>query len=919
MDHFENRQHSTPVLAHPLRWATRMVTWAPWTTLAIALLAGLLSLAYAAWNLELHTSRLALLNPQSGYNRLWIDYIEAFGDEDDLVVVVEGQQSAQVLAAIDDLAAELLLEDRWYHNVFYKVDLRRLAAKGLYYLTPEQLQQIDEFLLQAQSVTQGDWSGMQLGRLLPRLTMAVLQGDPATRAATAATLNIHVENLRHTLAGSPEYHSPWALLPDAAPKQLAKTEHYLLEKEGRLGLILLHIDSNSSSLDRGTEAIEKLRALIAETRPRHPSVSIGLTGLPVMENDEMRSSERSTMRVSIVSLAGVSCLFVAGFGGVRLPLLTVGALLIGIAWSVGYVALAVGHLNILSMSFGIILIGLGIDFGIHYVSRYLQVRRHQPHCRKALEETAQGVGAGIVTGGVTTSLAFFAAGLTSFTGVAELGVIAGGGILFCVLAAMVVLPALIMLNDSRKSALRTARQLPIGFLLLPASRAPRLTVLVSLVICVVVGLGLPALRYDHNLLNLQPVGLESVRLERRLLDESDQSVWFALSVASSPAELRERKARFETLGSVERTEEILSLLPDQVERKQAFVRQIHDRLATLPGGPATIPVDPPNELAEMLERLGGSLGSVPDLAPLKDQLRDVVRLLRSQPLDKSYASLAAYQRRMASELFQQLSQLQATSEPEPPGLGDLNASLVERFVGQKGQHLMKVYSRADIWDMDALEQFVTEVRSVDPRATGKPLQTFEASRQMQASYLHAASYALVAVLIVLILDLHSLRLSLLALLPVSLGMLLMFGILGMLQIPLNPANMIVLPLILGIGLDDGVHVVHDFRSQRGKFRLSDSTTAAILLTSVTTMVGFGSMMIADHRGLQSLGRVLTIGVSCCLFTSVVTLPALLAWLPVRRLAGSEVPSPREPRQETPLFELRSAAEVTRLADSEKKA
>ena len=172
---------------------------------------------------------------------------------------------------------------------------------------------------------------------------------------------------------------------------------------------------------------------------------------------------------------------------------------------------------------------------------------------------------------------------------------------------------------------------------------------------------------------------------------------------------------------------------------------------------------------------------------------------------------------------------------------------------------MKVYSRGDIWDMGAMERFVHDVRSVDPKATGNPLQTFEASRQMKRSYEQAALYALVAIFVLLYIDFRSVRHTLLAMIPVGLGMILLFGMMGWLGEPLNPANMIVLPLILGIGVDDGVHVVHDYLRRRGGYRVSASTASAVLITSLTTMVGFGSLMIADHRGLQSLGRVLTIG------------------------------------------------------------
>ncbi|MCO6457594.1 MAG: MMPL family transporter [Pirellulaceae bacterium] len=216
------------------------------------------------------------------------------------------------------------------------------------------------------------------------------------------------------------------------------------------------------------------------------------------------------------------------------------------------------------------------------------------------------------------------------------------------------------------------------------------------------------------------------------------------------------------------------------------------------------------------------------------------------------------------------------------------AGLADRFVGRSGRHLLRVYARGDIWQREALERFVRDVERVDPRVTGHPVQTFYASRQMQDSYLHAACYSLLAVIAVLVLDFGRWRSALLALLPLGLGAVQTFGILGLLDLPLNPANMIVLPLILGIGIDDGVHVVHDFLRQRGRYRLNDSTAAAVLLTSATTMIGFGSLMLARHQGLQSLGQVLTIGVFCCLVNSLLVLPALLGWMTRHRDERAEV-------------------------------
>jgi predicted RND superfamily exporter protein len=153
---------------------------------------------------------------------------------------------------------------------------------------------------------------------------------------------------------------------------------------------------------------------------------------------------------------------------------------------------------------------------------------------------------------------------------------------------------------------------------------------------------------------------------------------------------------------------------------------------------------------------------------------------------------------------------------------------------------------------------------------------------MQRSFVHAAVYSLLAVAAVLMLDFQSGRRVLLAMLPMAAGLVQLLGLLALLEIPLNAANMIVLPLILGIGIDDGVHVVHDFLRQKQRYRLGHTTATAVLVTSATTMVGFGSMMLSRHQGLKSLGQVLTLGVFCCLLSSLLILPALLTLVSPRR-------------------------------------
>jgi predicted RND superfamily exporter protein len=240
--------------------------------------------------------------------------------------------------------------------------------------------------------------------------------------------------------------------------------------------------------------------------------------------------------------------------------------------------------------------------------------------------------------------------------------------------------------------------------------------------------------------------------------------------------------------------------------------------------------------------------------------------------------VSTFQQRAAGDLLSRLHALASVADPEPPQLTDLPPSLVDRFVGSSGKHLLKIYGRGDIWNFEALKTFVHEVRSVDPKATGNPLQAYEASLEMKRSYEQAALYSLAVIVVVLWLDFGSVAHALLAILPLFVGMLQMLGLMGLVGIDLNPANLIGIPLILGIAVDYGVHIMHDALERPGPYRISASTANSVLVDALTTVLGFGALMVASHKGLESLGRVLTLGVTTCTLTSLVFLPAVLTML-----------------------------------------
>ena len=893
-----------PTAAHPSGLLGRMlVGWTriclrqPFAVVAIAVLSAVASGVWTSHHLGYKVSRSDLVDPESEYNKLWIDYIHEFGEDDDAVVVVEGDSRERVITVLEEISREVAREESLFRSVLHEVDLSKIRAKGLHYLSPADLATIDRFIERTQPVLDGGWAQLRVGTMVGGLAGQMVSGavpaDTREEPPTAA-LERYVESLVAGLDAPltadlrpGDYVSPWPGMPESLSTLRDLSSEHLLAKDGRLGFVLLRLTKEKGGFAGASAATDELRRIIARVADGHPGVSVGLTGIPVMEDDEMRASQTSMVWASGLSMVAVVLVIIAGFGGVRHAVMANAVLAIGMAWAFAWATASVGHLNILSVTFTVTMIGVGIDYGTYYVGRYLEQRRQGMDCDEALLETSGRVGPGILTGAITTAVAFFAAAMTSFVGVAELGMIAGGGIMLCCAAELLVLPAVLAIVDRSFLGRSIPQPVPVHAWLAPVFRHPRIVLLGSVACTMAMAGGLHELRYDHNLLNMQPEGLESIEVEKKLLAECDQSVWYALSIADSREQLLERKEKLVALPGVERVDEIASLLPVDEELKRPLIERIRGRLATLPERSPEIPVDRLDALGETLawaqteaSKRPGGLRTAWHLERARDNLR------RKAP-EECYRAIATFQQRAAGDLLSRLHALAGVSDSEPPALTDLPPSLVDRFVGSSGKHLLKIYGRGDIWNFESLEKFVRDVRSVDPRVTGNPVQAYEGSREMKRSYEQAGLSALVVILVVLWLDFRSVKHSLLAALPLALGMLQTFGLMGLVGIDLNAANLIGIPLILGIAVDYGVHIVHDALERPGPYRISASTANSVLVDALTTILGFGALMVASHRGLESLGRVLTLGVTTCTVTSLVFLPALLNLVTRNRGAGDD--------------------------------
>ncbi|VTT96935.1 hopanoid biosynthesis associated rnd transporter like protein : Protein export membrane protein, SecD/SecF family, putative OS=Blastopirellula marina DSM 3645 GN=DSM3645_16385 PE=4 SV=1: MMPL: MMPL [Gemmataceae bacterium] len=873
----------------------------PVAVLAVVAVVTASSIFLAGTRLGYHTQRNDLLSPNKPCQQRWQKYLDAFGDEDDMVVVAEGTDPAAMKGALDAVAAKVAERPELFDRVFYKVDLRHLRNRALLYLPPEKLDgivtRLDRMAPLLSSVGPVAWRMLSIESLLGNAALA-LETRHAGKPITAADLDLLAQlsaiasSAANTVRNPAAYRNPWVLDAERTDRSDARlTEpQYFFTPDNSLALFTCRPKKAADSFTPAKEANAALRAILAELGPRFPGVALGLTGLPVLETDEMELSDADTRRASVWALLGVAALYLVVYRGPRYPVLTLASLVVGTVWALGWATVTVGHLNILSSAFAVMLIGLG-DYGVLWVAQYDEARRRGASVEGALRDTALHAGPSIVTAAATTGLAFFAIMLADFRAVVELGWIAGSGVLLCATSCILMMPALIVIAERFGRPVRVAVArgdepviLPLAALaprpFVPVlSRHPRLVLAAGAALLLVCGGFATRVQYDHNLLHLQPRGIDSVVWEHKLIARAAGATWDAISLAATRDEALALKAKYEALPEVGRVVEVASLVPPDQGRKLPILKAISDRLSELP------PIDRlptpmgshPAAVRDLAGRVAQLAGSDTPLSVAAASLRDA---LDAAPLDRAGERLKAFDRRLGADLAVDLHQLKGVSTPAAITMADVPVPLAERYVGANGEFLVRAFARESLWDHDALTRFTAAASTVDAGATGKAYRTLEGLEQMRVGFEHAAGYALAAIVLVLLLDLRSVRELLLGLFPLAVGVVLTLGVMGLCGVALNPANMVALPLIVGVGVDNGVHVLHDFRGRDRKraYHLGSATGRGVLVAALTTVLGFGTLMIARHEGMASLGLALTLGVTFCMVAALVFLPAVLSLL-----------------------------------------
>jgi hopanoid biosynthesis associated RND transporter like protein HpnN len=700
------------------------------------------------------------------------------------------------------------------------------------------------------------------------------------------------------------------ILAGEAVDRLLLGDEYFISHDKHTLLITIKPTFQCMDIERVIPAVDTLQRLIDNMQRNFPAVRAGLTGTIALARDEVSYSMNDMKLSSVIAIILVIGLFVLTFRVWSTPILAGLNLVIAIIITAGVSALFVGRLNIMTSMFAVILIGLGIDYAIHIISLYSERRAIDPDSTSAMQQALIRSGPGIITGALTTAAAFFALAISVTRGIKELGIILGTGIIIAMLTTLIGLPALLAARE-KFSLRRDHKPKPprhIEFSLLGRfgaviNRHPLPFLGFGFVLSGVLLYQTLQVQFDHNYLNMEPEGIPSVVLQDTIVQAFDLSPDFAMVTAGSIDEsymIAEKARALPAFGMVENIADICP--PEHVQQdRQPHVFSIQRSVAS---SSTQRPVNRQTllRLSEELHRLDMNIYELSQFAYIggqdrvdaactriigdldaenpQNEIRALINLIKTVP--HAARTLSTFQSYYMPLLR---SRVYSMANPVFITLDDVPEHIKNRYMNDAGnQFLVTIYGRQHIWDMKYLRQFSDQLARVEPRATGTPPMFIRLIDYIGKDGLRSTALTLVIVLLLLWVDFRSLRLALLGITPLILGGIWMVGILKTFGMMLTMVNVCGIPMIVGIGIDDGVHLLHRYKYE-GFDRTSvvlRSTGKAILLTSLTTMVGFGCLMIAKYRGFISLGALLVIGVAACFVTTTLFIPAIIGLFGIRK-------------------------------------
>jgi uncharacterized protein len=853
----------------PILWLvawTRFVRRHSIAVLAFSFVSAVLAGAYAAKNVSINTSTADMLSKDLPFQRQFEALDRAFPqDYRTIVVVVDGDTPEQARTAAERLAEQLAERPDVIRNVFHPEADPFFRRHGLLYLSVEELQTLGSMMAGAQPLLAALAQDPSLRGLSQVLTLALRNID---RAGTAdghlppqfeAALQGITGTVEEVEAGHPARFS-WrgALAGDADPK-FAGTRQYLL----------LEPSFDFNSLQPAERAITLIRSTAADLQltPEH-GIRVRLTGEPVMMEEELKSVEESIGVANLLSLGIVVTLLIIGLRSIRLVEAATFSLLVGLAWTACFAVATVGQLNLISVAFAVLFIGFGVDFGIHFCMRAKEYIDADLGTGLALEEAAAGVAPGLTLTTISASIGFLAFLPTDYKGLVELGIISSAGMVVALATSLSIVPAYISVRTPRKSdalqqrAIGTALERVLG-------RGARSILWGALALGALGAATLPFARFDDSPLDLRDPKTEGVSTLFDLLRDARFDPFRAAVLARDPVEAEEIAAKLRALPEVRRVETAGDLVPDRQDEKLAMLGDLALMLTPVLSPGEQRPPPDSAELRASLSELREAAATEAARSPGARRLAEA--LARFAPTTENLAQL---QTALLANLPPMLMELIESLNAGEVTLADVPPTLLARRQTAEGQVLVEIFPKAEPSDQAGRRRFAAAVQAVVPAASGEAIAITEGGRAVIRSFYQAGIFTFALITLLLLVVLRSVGDSLMVMAPLILAGLLTVATTVIIDVPFNFANVIVLPLLFGLGVSSGINMAVRGRQQGSRSLLVTSTPKAVLFSALTTIGSFGSLALSTHPGMASMGLLLTAALTYTTLCTLIVLPAL---------------------------------------------
>jgi hopanoid biosynthesis associated RND transporter like protein HpnN len=856
----------------------------PFTVLSILVVLGILAAQYMVSHLRIDTDTGKLIAPDAPFQQYRRLYEQAFSqDLSTLLLVVESDTPELTKTASRRLLGLLQNNTDHFNSAHIPNDNNFFRQNGLLYLDTDELRTLSHDLSVAQPF---------IGRIAqePNLTGFFSIFEDALKATDKkATDKAQVVPI------------DLASLADKIANVLHKTTHgentllsweSLIAKKKRLAnkeFIIVSPKLDHSQIRPAKGAIEAIRKAAADIQdPVLPPVKVWVTGEVGLEDDELAGISTGTFTASVFSVVLVLFILLIAYRSVLLTAATLLSLALGMIFCGAFAALAVKELNLISVAFAVSNIGLGVEYAIHFCLRYRDNLKENPNKELALRDTLMTVAPSLLLAAGTTSIGLYAFIPTDYKGVSELGLLAGTSLFICLSITLISLPALLKIAPAPTKVRPAEEQNVFSDLakklsVLPLHYARQVTV-ATLVIALLSILLAFNLKIDFNPINLRDPNTESVVAFKKLMGDEETTPMTLNVLAKDKNSTKILQQSLSALPSVDKTISLFDLQPTDQDEKLALIEEL-----VLILGPQVqhfpqlkTDADPVRGIAHLIEAIDTLLpqkNNVRDresLTRLKKELQEVLIELDARPEPSRRNFIEKIQTALLGTLPQVMKELSVSLEAREITLSDLPPDIKDHWLSKDGLYRIQIFPKKDLNDLTNLKEFITEVQSISRLTTGLPIIYWESMREVTAAFQQAIVIALVAIALVLLAIRRNILDTALVMATLILAGLFTMASAAITNTPVNFANIIALPLLLGLGVDNGIHMLVKLRQSPPEEQniYQSSTARGIFYGALTTSSSFGGLAFSPHAGISSMGLLITMGIFWIMVCTFIILPAL---------------------------------------------